>query len=196
MAETTKNIKSRIINKHDLEINWEKATAFIPLKGEIIIYDREILVDGSVIPNAVTDQDGNSLLASGRTAPFTYERFKIGDGTTQDDGTVVGTNVNDLPFFDNQLQQWINILAASVNNDMSIIYPKLDELFNSLGFPNEGQSNAWAYINYILSSMGSPDGNPTTTGSNNAWAWIGANRDLILSLQNQIGDVESLLAEL
>lgn len=89
MAITVKNIKSRVINKHELEVDWEKAAAFIPLKGEIIIYDRETLIDGSVIPNAVTDQNGNSLLKSGRTIPFNYERFKIGDGTRV---------ANDLPF--------------------------------------------------------------------------------------------------
>lgn len=35
----TKDIKSRIILKHDTEVNWNKATNFIPNKGELIIYD-------------------------------------------------------------------------------------------------------------------------------------------------------------
>lgn len=51
MAE---QIKTRIIHKHDLEANWNKATGFIPKQGEIIIYDR----------------DNN----------YSYERIKIGDG--------------------------------------------------------------------------------------------------------------------
>lgn len=54
MAE--KNIKSRIIHKHDIESNWKLATNFIPMKGEIIVYD---------IDNV-----------------YNYERFKIGDGNT------------------------------------------------------------------------------------------------------------------
>lgn len=54
MAE--KNIKSRIVHKHDVESNWLKAENFIPLKGELIIYD--------------IDEN------------YTYERFKIGDGAT------------------------------------------------------------------------------------------------------------------
>ena len=54
MAE--KNIKTRIIHKHDTEENWNKATNFIPKQGEIIVYD----VD----------------------ATHTYERFKIGDGVS------------------------------------------------------------------------------------------------------------------
>lgn len=54
MAE--KNIKSRIIHKHDTEANWIKATNFTPKQGEIIIYD----IDDN----------------------YSYERIKIGDGVT------------------------------------------------------------------------------------------------------------------
>lgn len=39
MAE--KNINSRIMQKHDTEANWNKATNFIPKAGEIIIYDAD-----------------------------------------------------------------------------------------------------------------------------------------------------------
>lgn len=74
---------------HNLEINWEKQTDFIPSQGEIIIYDRETLPNGLIMPNAVVDSKGNSLLSSGRTTPYTYERFKIGDGVS---------DVNTLPF--------------------------------------------------------------------------------------------------
>lgn len=61
MAEKTLN--TRIIQKHDIEGNWLKATNFIPKQGEIIVYDIDSTHD--------------------------YERFKIGDGTT---------NINTLPF--------------------------------------------------------------------------------------------------
>jgi hypothetical protein len=64
-----KRIFGRAIQKHDIESNWLKATNFIPMQGEIIIYDIEV------------DADGNTLtLPSGRTTPYAYERFKIGDG--------------------------------------------------------------------------------------------------------------------
>lgn len=51
-----KNIKSRIVHKHDIESNWLLATNFIPKKGELIVYD----IDDN----------------------YDYERFKIGDGVT------------------------------------------------------------------------------------------------------------------
>ena len=34
-----KTFQGRIVQKHDTQANWEKATNFIPLKGEIILYD-------------------------------------------------------------------------------------------------------------------------------------------------------------
>lgn len=53
---TEKNFNNvRIINKHDTEENWLKATGFTPKQGELIIYD----IDGN----------------------YSYERIKIGDGT-------------------------------------------------------------------------------------------------------------------
>lgn len=61
MAE--KIINTRIINKHAVESDWLKAVNFTPKQGELIVYDKDSTYD--------------------------YERFKIGDGTT---------NINDLPF--------------------------------------------------------------------------------------------------
>ena len=52
----SKTFNTRVINKHDTEANWNKAVNFIPLKGEVIIYD----VDST----------------------YNYERIKIGDGVT------------------------------------------------------------------------------------------------------------------
>ena len=66
-------LKTRIINKHETQENWEKATNFIPLEGEVIIYD----------------PDNNHK----------KPRIKIGDGILNPEtGIIEGTNVNDLPF--------------------------------------------------------------------------------------------------
>ena len=35
----SKILQTRVQNKHDTTANWEKATNFIPLAGEIIVYD-------------------------------------------------------------------------------------------------------------------------------------------------------------
>ena len=47
-------IDTRIRHKHDTEANWNKATNFIPLLGELIVYDPD--------------------------ASFSYCRIKMGDG--------------------------------------------------------------------------------------------------------------------
>lgn len=62
-----KTVKTRIQHKHDIEANWIKATNFVPLAGELIIYDAETT--------------STSLEGTGRTTPITYTRFKFGDGT-------------------------------------------------------------------------------------------------------------------
>ena len=51
-----KRFNGRIVNKHDIEANWLKATNFIPMQGEAIVYD--------------VDENHN------------HERIKIGDGIT------------------------------------------------------------------------------------------------------------------
>ena len=56
MANKVKEIPGRLILKHDIESNWNRAETFIPKQGEIIIYDID---------------DNHS-----------YERFKIGDGAS------------------------------------------------------------------------------------------------------------------
>lgn len=51
-----KYLASRITQKHDIEANWNKVVDFIPMRGEIIVYDID--------------------------ANYDYERIKIGDGAT------------------------------------------------------------------------------------------------------------------
>lgn len=63
-----KTYQGRIVQKHDSSANWAKATNFIPLKGEIIIYDdlNKIKIgDGTT---KVNDLDFSSCLPNGGTA--------------------------------------------------------------------------------------------------------------------------------
>lgn len=56
MSENEKRLNGRIVNKHDIEANWLKATNFTPMLGELIVYD--------------VDENHD------------HERIKIGDGVT------------------------------------------------------------------------------------------------------------------
>ena len=80
-----KTINARLQQKHDFEKHWNLAEGFCPLNGEIIVYDIEVDEQGNVL----TDSNGNSVLPEGRTEPYNYPRFKVGDGVRY---------VNDLPF--------------------------------------------------------------------------------------------------
>ena len=80
MGENIKEVKvkSKVLLKHELEAHWMNSS-YLPEKGEIVIYDREI------------DKNGNTLaLPEGRAKAYTYQRMKLGDGVK---------NVNQLPFF-------------------------------------------------------------------------------------------------
>lgn len=56
MSNKSTTQKSRFAQKHDVEANWDKAVNFVPLEGEMIIYD----------------PDKN----------YDYPRIKVGDGKT------------------------------------------------------------------------------------------------------------------
>lgn len=67
-----KELISRIVHKSDVEKRWQLAVDFVPLKGEIIIYDRDDNIEDEAFKGT-----------------HSYARFKIGDGVTK---------VNELPF--------------------------------------------------------------------------------------------------
>jgi hypothetical protein len=111
----SKNIKTRIQNKHDLEVNWLLAENFVPLQGELIVYDIEVDADGAVLTKTV---DGATVpaLPEGRTEPYCYERIKIGDGVHA---------VNDLPFIadlsEHALKSEIPVKLSQLENDSKYI---------------------------------------------------------------------------
>ena len=67
-----KTINTRIVNKHDIESNWKKATNFIPKKGEIIIYDE----DSSHNYVRIKVGNGTDLVSN---LPFTATQIEILD---------------------------------------------------------------------------------------------------------------------
>ena len=124
MTETL--LKSRIVHKHDIEANWQKASGFYPKQGEIIVYDVEVDKDGNAI--MVPDGEGGQITAYeavGRATPYTYERFKIGDG-------IHNINDDDLPFA-NVIDLSDYALKSEIptdyitDNDLTSYQTKIDE---------------------------------------------------------------------
>jgi hypothetical protein len=60
------SFNSRIKQKHDIEANWNKALNFVPLAGEIVIYD----IDETHSVPRVKIGDGNAFLID---LPFTTD---------------------------------------------------------------------------------------------------------------------------
>ncbi|MBO5424037.1 MAG: hypothetical protein J6A25_00820 [Lachnospiraceae bacterium] len=135
-----KRIRSRSIQKHDLEVNWNKAENFVPYKGEFIIYDIEVDEEGNDITQIVDGVKKTVYELVGRTTPYTYERIKLGDGKTK---------ISELPFIDNtslkyieqelteaqKAQARINIGAAEAETlieieDIDFIYDSTNKTWN------------------------------------------------------------------
>lgn len=140
-----KTFQSRIVQKHDTEANWKKATNFVPLKGEIIVYDdlNKIKIgDGitkvndlkftTVNPSEIELIDLATVATSGSyndlndkpTIPTTISQLE--DDTTFI-VTVTGNGTTDSPYTANYTPQ--DILAQQsagkkiyLNNN-NILYP-------------------------------------------------------------------------
>ena len=81
-----KFLNTRVIQKHDTEANWLLASGFIPLNGEIIIYD----------------EDDN----------YNYKRVKIGNGINNINNLPFIINPEEL----NEIQTELQTLADKVDN--------------------------------------------------------------------------------
>lgn len=90
---------SRIVQKHDIQANWDKATNFIPKLGELIVYD----------PDEPYDEEGNPIEGA-----VTYVRMKIGDGITP--VTNLGYFLED-EIFDKLAEIWTEL--NSINEELS-----------------------------------------------------------------------------
>ena len=94
---------TRILNKNDIEENWNKATNFIPRKGEIIIYS----VDSN----------------------HSYPRFKVGDGIT----SAPNLPFQDKEFATNSnVASAINSLGSEINKSIELVSTELSELNSSI----------------------------------------------------------------
>lgn len=117
-----KTFQGRIVQKHDIEANWKKATNFIPLKGEIIVYDdlNKIKIgDGSTKINdlkfdtatfyvKVTQGTGN-LATANKTPQEIYDAYQAGYA------------ISAIAQFNNAKVPFILPLAAINKNDGIII---------------------------------------------------------------------------
>lgn len=85
-----KNLKARIVNKNGTSVEWEKATSFIPKKGELILYtdlNKIKIGDGVTVVGDLPFSDDDKVSKAGDT--MTGD-LKMGDSS----GTVKGSLVD------------------------------------------------------------------------------------------------------
>lgn len=130
-----KKIRGKLVPKHELEADWEKSS-YVPSKGEIVIYDKEV------------DENGNVLVP---------DRIKIGDGKNR---------VFDLPFatseakgpaieeFDIVITSQEQFLSYSADDlyKKSILVKGVDFLAQDLDFCGA------KYVEFQNTTIGSTDG--------------------------------------
>ncbi len=84
-----KNLETRIKLKRDTKENWDNAVGFVPLDGEIIVYEDypgNWFLDSSELPSeAFADSDGKVIMG-----------IKVGDGKAY---------VQDLPFISDDVRK-------------------------------------------------------------------------------------------
>lgn len=158
MAEKRIN-NVRVINKHDTEENWLKATGFTPLSGEVIVYDpdssrpysRMKIGDGVQNVNALPFTDPFVYIAGGDTVVWTGNEeifdigalksyYRISDATPTIDDCINGIYIN---IIDDQPFPIEDIYA----DDNGVIFAGDDDAFivNSSGVGKEIQ-----YMDYTL----------------------------------------------
>lgn len=117
MATTQKQVKTRIQQKHDTSANWAKATSFVPLKGEIVVYDdlgRIKVGDGT---KTVT----NLKFVDEHSHPY----LPLTGGTLTGDLTVSDGNSSDVTISSDQIDIYNNGNRTSiVPNGISFLDPE------------------------------------------------------------------------
>lgn len=76
-------IATKIKQNRNFESAW-KTSNYTPIEGELIVFEAEKTLDGTILDNSVTDREH-----------YTFPRIKVGDGVT---------NVMDLPFASSGVQ--------------------------------------------------------------------------------------------
>lgn len=131
MANTNKKtVYTRIQNKHDLEVNWMRATGFIPLDGELVYYDKEVDNQGNTLTIALNGETvpavPSSIDSTKRSEPIPYARYKVGDGHT---------NINDLDFFDKTISGTVTKEIGGISKNKVYTDATVADVLSDLLFP-------------------------------------------------------------
>lgn len=170
MAE--KNLNNiRIVNKHDTEENWLKATGFTPKQGELIVYD--------------IDEN------------YDYERIKIGDGVQNvnvlpfiDDALIASINDKQSANFKVTLSMGSSGITADktfseIQNAHNEGRNVVADLFGS-SIPLYGIADH--YVAFVITDLSSMTYGRIECDPNNQWTFV---QNVMTAQSNQLGAVKA-----
>lgn len=141
-----KTFQGRIIQKHDTKANWDKATNFIPLKGEIIIYDdlNKIKIgDGTTkVGSLAFINDLDTLAAIAKTGSYNDLKNKPTIPTKLSNLTDDVVKGKYLPLTGGTMTGDINTSNNNINN------------VKSLSFKDKLNENETPLYGYIINNAG------------------------------------------
>lgn len=141
-----KTFQGRIVQKHDTKANWDKATNFVPLKGEIIIYDdlKKIKIgDGATkVGSLAFINDLDTLAAIAKTGSYNDLKNKPTIPTKLSNLTDDVVKGKYLPLTGGTMTGDINTSNNNINN------------IKSLSFKDKLNENETPLYGYIINNAG------------------------------------------
>lgn len=141
-----KTFQGRIVQKHDTKANWDKATNFVPLKGEIIIYDdlKKIKIgDGATkVGSLAFINDLDTLAAVAKTGSYNDLKNKPTIPTKLSNLTDDVVKGKYLPLAGGTMTGDINTSNNNINN------------IKSLSFKDKLNENETPLYGYIINNAG------------------------------------------
>ena len=141
-----KTFQGRIVQKHDTKANWDKATNFVPLKGEIIVYDdlKKIKIgDGATkVGSLAFINDLDTLAAIAKTGSYNDLKNKPTIPTKLSNLTDDVVKGKYLPLTGGTMTGDINTSNNNINN------------IKSLSFKDKLNENEIPLYGYIINNAG------------------------------------------
>ena len=139
-----KRINSRVILKHDIEAHWNNANNFIPLAGEVIIYD----ADETHSYIRYKRGDGVTVAKNLPFEPYIHLDEQIPDGAVMIYNSAMN-RVEYSSFTIASIQQWVKDYIETYMSQETIIEPDGSEILYVNGKTKEimtDDGNLWLYV--------------------------------------------------
>lgn len=179
-----KILKTRVQNKHDTSANWAKATTFVPLAGEVIVYDdlnKFKIGDGTTtvvnLPFFVNKRFDDGVLTYGDVSVYNkndasgqYTKYKKGSITQVMPGGMGTTEYTlSLPYTNGTLATTDNVVAnPSGEGTTALSKIKINNTIYTVSGGGSGTGDVTAAGNNLFTGQNTFSNTTTISGTLNA----------------------------